>query len=390
MRSHANNHQSTRRLDGEWPGRSAPLRASSHRAPQPLPWPARNASAGVGAQIERARSDAVIRVDGVKVALSNLDAELWPARPGRRALTKRDLLLYLSTAAADMLPHLRDRPLPLVRYPYGIRGGRLVQRRFDQPPPDYVDAITAPCEQGQGDQNYVICNSLPTLLWLGEMAVLELRGTLSRLAPGTDCGSPSSRCPSPIGSPPISLLDYPEFMLFELDPCVVSDDELHAATPQLWREGFARCRRVAFWLKEVLDSLSLSSFVKTSGAMGLHVYVPLLRQFDHEDVRALARIIAQSLLGEHPNDLTIEWPAVSRAGKVFLDYKANARARIPVAPYSPRALPHATVSVPLAWEELDEVCPTDFTILSVPGRLANRGDPWSEILDAKQDLMAMG
>ena len=139
-------------------------------------------------------------------------------------------------------------------------------------------------------------------------------------------------------------------------------------------------------MKEVLDSLSLSSFVKTSGRTGLHIYVPVLRQLDYTAVRAACESIGRFLMGQHPREITMDWTVEKRAGKVFFDHNQNVRGKTVASTYSPRPLPEAAVSMPLRWDELLDVYPTDFTILTAPDRLAQVGDLWAGILGAKHDL----
>lgn len=146
---------------------------------------------------------------------------------------------------------------------------------------------------------------------------------------------------------------------------------------------------MARWLKELLDSASLSSFVKTSGATGLHVYVPVVRNIDYATIRSIAETFASFLIRAHPSAVTMEWAVPKREGKVFLDVNQNARFKNLAAAYSPRAKPGAPVSMPLRWDELEAVYPTDFTILTAPDRLRRVGDLWANILEAKHDLSAL-
>jgi len=153
--------------------------------------------------------------------------------------------------------------------------------------------------------------------------------------------------------------------------------------------AFARTCEAAIWLKEVLDSLSLSSFVKTSGRTGLHVYVPVFRQFNFTAARSAAKTISRFLLQQHPQQVTMDWTVEKRAGKVFLDYNQNMRGKTLACAYSPRPSPEAAVSTPLRWEELGTVYPTDFTIRNMPRRLQKTGDLWASIDDVKSDLKGL-
>ncbi|HXG35487.1 MAG TPA: ATP-dependent DNA ligase, partial [Dehalococcoidia bacterium] len=127
-------------------------------------------------------------------------------------------------------------------------------------------------------------------------------------------------------------------------------------------------------------------FVKTSGKTGLHIYVPILRQLDYDTVRSMSEAICKHVLRQRPREVTMEWSVEKRRGKVFLDHNQNVRGKTLASIYSPRPLAEATVSMPLRWDELDKVYPTDFTILNAPERLQEIGDIWSGILDAKNDL----
>jgi bifunctional non-homologous end joining protein LigD len=220
------------------------------------------------------------------------------------------------------------------------------------------------------------------------MANLEIHTWFSRVAPGAELtGLPQA---DNISDEEIGrILRYPDFLIFDIDPYIYSGKEARGAEPELNPEGFARTGEVARWLKEVFDSLSLSSFVKTSGRTGLHVYVPIVRQFDYHTVRSASQTIARFLVKRHPGEVTTEWAVEKRAGKVFLDYNQNVYGKTLASVYSPRPTPEATISTPLTWEEVGKVYPTDFTMLTVPVRLAQIGDLWSDILQARSNLQKL-
>jgi bifunctional non-homologous end joining protein LigD len=186
-----------------------------------------------------------------------------------------------------------------------------------------------------------------------------------------------------------SVLNYPDFIVFDLDPYLYAGTEEKGEEPALNRAAFARTCEVAFWLKEQLDGLGLSSFVKTSGRTGLHIFVPIFRQLDYDTVRAAAATIGQFLLRKHSKDITMEWSVSKRTGKVFFDYNQNTRGKTLASIYSPRLAPEASVSTPVAWDKLETIYPPDFTILTVPDLLEQRGDLWSDILEAKHDLSGL-
>ncbi|MBI4285214.1 MAG: DNA ligase D [Chloroflexi bacterium] len=329
------------------------------------------------------RDSFMLDIGQYRIELNNLGKELWPALDGRPALTKRDLLIYLAGVSPHLLRHLRDRPITLSRYPDGIHGEHFFQKHWNGPAPDFV--VTVPlAERSEKRRDYILCNNLPTLMWLGQLADLEFHSWFSRVSPGPDREVPDNLTDE---ADRVDFLSrYPDFIIFDLDPYIYSGTELPGAEPQLNREGFALTCQVALWLKETLDELSLSSFVKTSGITGLHVYVPILRQLDFHAVHAAAKTICQFLTKRHPRSVTTDWAVAKRSGKVFLDYNQNVRGKTLASAYSLRPSPEATVSTPLHWDELGAVYPTDFTILNVPDRLAQLGDLWGNILAAKSDL----
>jgi len=349
-------------------------------------------AADVGAVLEQLRQKKdrlTLAVQDHKLPVSNLDKELWSRRGRQRALTKRDLLVYLTQVSPVLLPHLRDRPLTLTRYPNGIAGGHFYQKHVDTPRPEFVETVRLWSTHNEGDQDYVICNNLPTLLWLGQLADLELHTWYSRVSPEPDGHALGARFAGSEQDIEASLLNHPDFIVLDLDPYIYSGHEARGDEPELNRKAFAKTREVALWLKDILDRLALSSFVKTSGRTGLHIYVPILRNLDYTAVRAAAETIGKFLLQQHPRDVTMEWTVDKRSGKVFFDHNQNARGKTLASVYSPRPLPEAAVSMPLRWDELGGVYPTDFTLLTAPKRIAEVGDLWAGILDAKKDLAAM-
>jgi bifunctional non-homologous end joining protein LigD len=340
-------------------------------------------------QLDNAKDRIALHVEGHRIALTNLNKELWPKLGRRRALTKRDLLHYLAEVAPYALPHLHDRPLTLSRYPNGINGQHFYQKHWAGPLPEFVETVRLYSSHNEGDQEYLICNNLPTLLWLGQLGDLELHTWYSRVSPEPDGHRLSSTFTGSEQQIERSLLNYPDFIVFDLDPYIYSGREAKGAEPELNRKAFAKTCEVARWLKDVLDSLSLSSFVKTTGRTGLHIYVPILRELDYDAARAACETIGRFLLQQHPREVTMEWTVEKRAGKVFLDHNQNVRGKTLASIYSPRVLPEAAVSMPLHWNELGEVYPSDFTILTAPARLTAAGDLWADILEAKHDLKGL-
>jgi bifunctional non-homologous end joining protein LigD len=189
------------------------------------------------------------------------------------------------------------------------------------------------------------------------MAGLELHAWFSRTDPAPDAVGRSRTFTGSEAALERSILNYPDFVVFDLDPYLYSGKEGRGEEPELHRRAFARARRLAFRIREILDGLGLATFIKTSGRTGLHLYQP-----------------------------TVEWAVRRRTGKIFFDYNQNSRGKSLAVPFSPRRHAAATVSMPIAWDELDQVYPTDFTLHTVPDRLEAAGDPWAGMLDQRQDL----
>ena len=365
----------------------------------PPPAPPRAASpgasdvAGVLEQLDGGAAEMEIAVGAHAVRVSNLDKVLWPEHAWPEGsveppVTKRDLLRYLAAVSPWMLPHLRDRPVTLTRYPDGIGGGSFYQKHYDRPPP-FVDTAEVYVDSSRSDETVLLCNNLPTLLWLGQLADLELHVSLARVNPEPDARHLPTTFTGSKQAIERSVLGHPDFVLFDLDPYIYAGHEAAGEEPQPNRRAFARTVEVARALKELLDAASLSSYVKTSGATGLHIHVPIVRRLDYAAVRDVAGTFAEFLRRARPRDVTLEWDTSRRAGKVYIDVNQNARTRNMAAVYSPRPHPGAPVSMPLPWPALDAAYPTDFTVRTALARLAESGDPWSGMLERKHDLGAL-
>jgi bifunctional non-homologous end joining protein LigD len=339
-------------------------------------------------QLDAAKDRTVLKVEGHDIPVSNLDKPLWPAAGHRKAVTKRMLLRYFTRVARWMLPHLADRPLFVTRYPNGIEGKSFYQKHWDDPPP-FARTVAIYSSHGDTDGDYLICESLPTLLWLGQMGSLELHAWYSRTEPAPDALGRGRRFTGSEAVLEKSVLNYPDFVVFDLDPYVYSGRESRGAEPELHRRAFNRTRKLALQVRTQLEELGLTTWLKTSGRTGLHLYLPIVRDLDFDAAREVAATIARHALKARPSEVTIEWAVERRRGKIFFDYNQNSRGKSLAVPYSPRRHAAGTVSAPVRWEELETIYPTDFTLRSVPDRLERSGDPWDGILEAKHDLGAM-
>ncbi len=339
-------------------------------------------------QLDTPKQRLTLEVEGHEMPVTNLDKELWPGAGRRKPLTKRDLLRYFARVSPWMLPHLADRPVFVTRFPNGVGGKSFYQKHWDPVPP-FVRTVAIYSSSGDEDGDYVICENLATLLWLGQMAGLELHAWYSRTERAPDALARGKRFTGSEAALDKSVLNYPDFVVFDLDPYHYSAKERKGAEPELHRRAFQRTRTLALRVREQLERLGLETWVKTSGRTGLHLYLPVVRDLDFDAARDLAQTIARHAQRAHPREVTVEWAVERRTGKIFFDYNQNSRGKSLAVPYSPRRHPAGTVSTPVRWDEIDRVYPTDFTLRTVPDRLEAEGDPWAGILDSKQDLAAV-
>ena len=322
---------------------------------EPATYPIRGQSApaeSVLEQLDEGGDALTLNIEGHSLRVTNLSKPLWPADGEHRMVTKGDMVRYYARIAPLLLPHLADRPMTLTRYPNGIDGGSFYQKHVEDPPP-FVNTIEVFSSHNEGDRSYITVDNLATLIWLAQLADIELHPWSSRIAGDPD----ASHLPAVFhGSREIlesSVLNYPDFIVFDLDPYIYSGREKAGDEPELNRAAFASTRSVALALRQVLDQLSLSSFVKTSGRTGLHIYVPIVRQYDYKAVRKVCETIGGFLLRQRPRDVTMEWSVEKRAGKIFFDHNQNSRGKNMASIYSLRPLPGAPVSTPVRWDELE-------------------------------------
>jgi len=358
--------------------------ARSAAAPKPL---GDTAVDQVLQQLEDKRTTLQLAVGAARIKLTHLDRVYWPADRalGEPALTKRDLLRYLARVSRFMLPHLADRPLTMIRMPAGIDGERFFQKHWDQARPEFVRTITVFSETKDEKHDYLLCNDLPTLLWLAQSGTLEFHVWHSRTQPGPDTKAGADFASS-LEAMERSVLNYPDYLVFDIDPYIYSGKEAKGAEPELNVKAFEKGKEVAFWLRELLKSMTLEAYVKTSGKTGLHIFVPIERTLDFDAARAVCEMVGRHLLRQHPKDITMDWSVEKRTGKIFIDYNMNVRGKTLNVAYSPRGVAGAPVSMPLAWEELAKAHPLDFRLTNAPNRLERTGDRWQNVARDKQSL----
>ena len=327
-----------------------------------------------------------LKVSGARISLTNLDRVYWPAGTGHAAVTKRDFLRYLARVARFMLPHLQARPLTMIRMPEGINGERFFQKHWSQPLPEFVESVTVFSEHKDERHRYLLADNLPTLLWLGQVGTLEFHVWHSRAQLEPDAPDANTDYSSSLAALESSILNYPDYLVFDIDPYIYSGKEAEGAEPELNKRGFAVGKRVAFWLRALLKEMSLEAVVKTSGKTGLHVFVPIVRTVTFDQARRICETVGRHVMRAHPREITMEWAVQKRTGKIFIDYNMNVRGKTLNVAYSPRGVPGAPVSMPLTWEELEAAEPMDFTIKNVPARLEKNGDRWHDVLELKHSL----
>jgi len=332
-------------------------------------------------------------VGAEQIRLTHLDRVYWPENPALQqpALTKRDLLRYFAQVSPYMLTHLADRPLTMIRMPDGITKQRFFQKHWEQERPEFTETITVYSGHKDESHEYLLCNNLPTLLWLAQSGTLEFHIWHSRAKVGSDAVSQSTDYAASLESLEGSVLNYPDYVVFDIDPYIYSGKEAKGAEPELNTIAFEKGKEVAFWLREVLHGMSLEAIVKTSGKTGLHVFVPIKRTIDFDAARQVSELVGRHLMRQHPKDITMEWSVPKRTGKIFMDYNMNVRGKTLNVAYSPRGEPGAPVSMPLTWEELAKAHPLDFRMTNVIEMLTRSGDRWHNALKNKQNLeLALG
>jgi len=366
-------------------------RGNEGTAPRRPPGPATAATAPRASGRKKHPLEAMLEEEGLRVELTNLEKVFWPAL----GFTKADLIQYYLRIAPFILPHLRDRPVTLRRFPNGVNGESFYQKDVPDAPP-FVQTVAIFSGSNRDTMLAPLCNGVETLIWLAQIADIEMHPWFSRVAPlrraeragkaGTTFGTSEEALRE-------SVLNRPDFVVFDIDPYLFPDNKLPQRAgerdPDYSRRGFDAAREAALLVRAVLRQLKLECFLKTSGKTGLHVFVPLVRRYTFEQTHEFAKTVTQYLEGRHPKQLTTAWAAERRVGKVFLDYNQNRLGATLASAYSVRPTPEATVSLPLAWRDLDrDLDPLTFTLKTVPDYMKRRKDPWGDILAAPQRLDA--
>jgi len=293
---------------------------------------------------------AEIRKGRRALKLSNLDKLFWP----EEGITKGDLLAYYRSVAPVLLPHLKDRPFTMKRYPDGWEGKHFFQKDAPKHMPDWIATRTYRSTSRESRQkrtiSYPLVNDELGLLWMVNMGCIDMNTWYSR----------------------VDKPERPDFVLFDLDPAADA--------------GFPETVEVALLVKALLDGIGLKSFAKTSGADGMHVLVPIERRSTYDDTRGFAEIVARALVSTHRGLVTTEWQKSKRRG-VLIDANQNGEGKTIASVYSVRPKEGAPVSAPLRWDEVvSSLDPAAFTMEAVLERVERHGDLFEGVLTEKQSL----
>ncbi|MDQ3718144.1 MAG: DNA ligase D, partial [Thermoproteota archaeon] len=313
-------------------------------------------------------------------AFSNLDKVFWNKTQEHSQFTKKDLIDYYDKIADWLLPYLKDRPLSLSRYPDGIAGRSFYHKNWDNEKPEYVKSVQVYSKSKEATINYLVCNNKDTLLWLANLGCIEMHPWYSRINDYDICTDSNMLYEDKCG------LNYPDFIVFDLDPYIYSGKEKKAQEPEYNVKAFKATVDVAYNLKELFNSLNIRSYIKSSGKTGLHIFVPIINSYTFEQTKSFAEVIGKILKKRHPQKITMDWDISKRNGRVFFDHNQNAKGKTIASIFSVRPTTSATVSMPINWEELCNILPTDFTMLNVSEIVKKKGNPWKELLENKQDI----
>jgi bifunctional non-homologous end joining protein LigD len=294
--------------------------------------------------------DLELEVGRRRVRLTSPDKLLFPGD----GVTKRDLADYYAAIGDTIVPHLRNRPFTLKRYPYGIRGQAYFHKQAPKGKPSWVPTRqfrTWPREGGSRLVDFTLVNEPAAVVWMVQMNCIDMNAWYSR----------------------VDKPERPDYVVFDLDP------------PES-RNGFAQAIEVAHLVHDALERLELRSYVKTSGADGIHVLVPITRRSTYKDTYDLAELVSRGLESDHPGLVTTEWLKKKRRG-VLVDHRQNGHGKTIASAYSVRPKPGAPVSTPLRWEELGpKVRPRDFGMREALARVEKHGDLFEPVLQGGQGL----
>jgi bifunctional non-homologous end joining protein LigD len=294
----------------------------------------------------------VVEVQDRKLNLTNLDKVLYPAT----GFTKGEVVDYAVRIAPVLLPHLAGRPLTMKRYPGGVDQEFFFEKNAPKHRPDWIKTAPIWSEGNNRNVNYILANDLPTLVWIANLASIELHPSLSLARD----------------------ISTPTMIVFDLDPGPPAN--------------IVQCAQVALWVREIFDHFGLQSFPKTSGSKGLQIYIPLNTKTSYEQTKPFAHALARLLEHEHPDLVVSDMKKAIRTNKVFVDWSQNDQHKTTISVYSLRAREHPTVSTPVTWEEVEQTLKKKdagllvFEAKDVLARVKKMGDLFEPVQTLKQKL----
>ncbi|HEX6805856.1 MAG TPA: non-homologous end-joining DNA ligase [Terriglobales bacterium] len=297
-------------------------------------------------------TEQIVEIGGRRLKLTNLEKVFYPSN----GFTKGQLVDYYARIAPVLVPHLTNKPLTLKRYPNGVSEEPFFEKNATKHRPDWVKTVPVWSQGNQRDVNYILCNDLATLIWVANLASIELHPSLS-LADEITC---------------------PRSIVFDLDPGPPAN--------------IIQCCQVAFWLRAIFDHFGLQSFPKTSGSKGMQIYVPLNTKTSYDETKPFAHALARLLENEHRELVVSDMKKAIRTNKIFVDWSQNDEHKTTISVYSLRARERPTVSTPITWEEVERALKKkDATLLvfetpQTLERVEKLGDLFAPLLTLKQKL----
>src|SRR5271169_682965 len=294
----------------------------------------------------------IVEVQNRKLSLTNLDKVLYPAA----AFTKGQVVDFYVRIAPVLVPHLAGRPLTMKRYPEGIDHEYFFEKNAPKFRPDWVKTAPVWSESNHRTINFILANDLPTLVWIANLASIELHPSLSL---ATDIATPT-------------------MIVFDLDPGPPAN--------------IVQCAQVGLWVRDIFDHFGLRSFPKTSGSKGMQIYVPLNTKTSYQQTKSFAHAVARLLEQEHPDLVVSDMKKAVRTNKVFVDWSQNDQHKTTISVYSLRAREHPTVSTPITWEEVEQALKKKdaerlvFEAKDVLARVEKTGDLFELVQKLKQKL----
>ncbi len=294
----------------------------------------------------------IVEVEGRKLSLTNLDKVLYPT-PG---FTKGQVVDYYARIAPVLVPHLAGRPLTMKRYPGGVNDEFFFEKNAPKHRPDWVNTTPVWSEGNNRTMHYLVVNDLPTLIWIANLASIELHPSLS------------------LGAE----LETPTMIVFDLDPGPPAN--------------IVQCCQVGVWVREIFEHFGLRAFAKTSGSKGLQIYVPLNTKTSYDQTKPFARAIAQLLEQQYPDLVVSDMKKALRTNKILVDWSQNDQHKTTISVYSLRAREQPTVSTPVTWEEVEKALKKKdanlliFESKDVLARVEKMGDLFAEVQTLKQKL----